>query len=376
MRFLASLLLTMLSAVPTSASPTVSDAEVQQIVAQEIAKVLHPDGIGAAVAIRIGGRTRFFNFGFADRASKRPITPDSLFNLASVSKVFDATLLSLAVVQAEVTLDDPVSQYITELEQGGDIRQVTLGQLATFTSGFTLPQDHPPWPAAHFTLPKFLRQLRNWKIDKDHERGKHYIYSHAGFMLLHVALERKFGMPYGTLLDRRLLRRLDLASTTLPLRGANTVGLLAPPLKVRAVQGYSGSGKPIGKPGNMQGYYHWPGTGQMFSTTRDMAAFLTAQLGEGPEDPLLRRAIALTRRKVAQVDRELHIMQAQAWEVHHVALTIIDKNGGLNNSTTYIGMVPDKQIGAVILINRGELNGRDVGHPMLLRLAGVAGARP
>ena len=283
MRYFAWLLLTMLSAVPTTASPTVNDAEVQHIVAQEIAKVLHPDGIGAAAAIRIGGRSLFFNFGFADRTSKRPITPDSLFNLASVSKVFDATLLSLAVVQGEVTLDDPVSKYITELEQGGDIRQVTLGQLVTFTSGFSLPQDHPPWPQAHFTLPKFLRQLRSWKIDEDHGRGTQYIYSHAGFMLLHVALERKFAMPYGTLLDQRLLRRLGLASTALPLRDANSVGLLAPPLKARAVQGYSGSGKPIGTPGNMQGYYHWPGTGQMFSTARDMAIFLTAQLGEGPE---------------------------------------------------------------------------------------------
>ena len=264
MRYFAWLLLTMLSAVPTSASPAPTDAEVQQIVAQEIGKVLRPEGIGAAVAIRIGGRTLFFNFGFADRASRRPITPDSLFNLASVSKVFDVTLLSLAVGQGEVTLDDPVAKHIGELEQGGDIRQVTLGQLATFTSGFSLPQDHPPWPQAHYTLPAFFHYLRNWKIDKDHARGKQYIYSHAGFMLLHIALERRFGMPYAALLEQRLLRRLDLSATTLPLRGAGSVGQLPPALERRAVQGYAGDGKPIGKPGNMQGYYHWPGTGQMF----------------------------------------------------------------------------------------------------------------
>ena len=69
-------------------------------------------------------------------------------------------------------------------------------------------------------------------------------------------------------------------------------------------------------------------------------------------------------------------MQAQAWEVHHVARKIIDKNGGLNNSTTYIGMIPDQRVGVVILINRGQLNGRDVGHPILLRLTGPVGAAP
>jgi beta-lactamase class C len=369
MRSLSALLITICLASPAGASPEVTDAEVAQIVAQEVGKVLRPDDIGAAVAIRINRRTLFFNFFAADRAGKQPITSESLFNLASVSKVFDATLLSLLVGQGEVRLDEPVTKYIAELASGGDIHQVTLGQLASFTSGFSLPQDGPPWPEAHYSLPKFLRYLRNWKIDEGHERGKQYIYSHAGFMLLHLALERRFAMPYGTLLEQRLLRRLDLPSTTLPLRGANSVARLAPSLLQRAVQGYSGAGKPIGKPGNMQGYYHWPGTGQMFSSARDMAAFLAAQLGEAPDDPLLRDAIELSHREVARTDREPHIRQALAWEVHHVAHTIVDKNGGLNNTTTYIGMIREKRIGAVILVNRGELNGRDVGHPILLRLA-------
>jgi beta-lactamase class C len=374
MRLASALLLSICLAGAAGAAPEATDAQVQHVVAQELGKVLRPDGIGAAVAVRINGRTLFFNFGFADRASKRPITSDSLFNLASVSKVFDTTLLSLLVRQGEVRLDDPVSKYIAELEGGGDIHQVTLGQLATFTSGFSLPQDLPPWPEAHYTLPQFLRYLRYWNIDPDHERGQQYVYSHAGFMLLHLALERRFGVPYGALLEQRLLRRLDLPSTLLPLRGPSSVARLSPSLAGRAVQGYSGKGVPIGRPGNMQGYYHWPGTGQMFSSARDMAVFLTAQLGESPPDPLLQEAIALSHREMARTDREPHIMQAQAWEVHHVGHTIIDKNGGLNNTTTYIGMIAQPRIGAVILINRGELNGRDVGHPILLRLASPAGA--
>ena len=62
-------------------------------------------------------------------------------------------------------------------------------------------------------------------------------------------------------------------------------------------------------------------------------------------------------------------MQAQAWEMHLGRATIIDKNGGLSNSTTYIGMIPSKRIGTIILINRGWLDGREIGHPILLRLA-------
>ena len=102
------------------------DSSVEKIVARELATWPKEPG-GAAVAVRISGRTLFFNGGMADQATKRPLTSDSLFNLASLGKVFDATLLALAVRQGELSLDDPVDKYVTELQQGGDIRKVTLG---------------------------------------------------------------------------------------------------------------------------------------------------------------------------------------------------------------------------------------------------------
>jgi beta-lactamase class C len=65
----------------------------QRTVAQEIEARLPHDGIGgAAVAVRIDGRTLFFNYGSADLAQKRPVTSDSLFNIASIRKVFEARL--------------------------------------------------------------------------------------------------------------------------------------------------------------------------------------------------------------------------------------------------------------------------------------------
>jgi predicted acylesterase/phospholipase RssA len=78
---------------------------------------------GVAVALRIKGRSLFFNYGWADHANKRPITTDTLFNLASLRKVFEATLLAQAVRNGNLRLDDPVAKYVVELQQGGDIRQ-------------------------------------------------------------------------------------------------------------------------------------------------------------------------------------------------------------------------------------------------------------
>src|SRR5262245_46313650 len=144
MRFLTGVVIaavTVRLAGPVGAMSAASDAEVERVVAQEIHKVFAPGG--AAVAVRIDGRTLFFNFGLADCTSKRPITSDSLFNLASVGKVFDVTLLALAVGQGAVAFDDPVAKYIAELRPGGDIRQVKLGQLVSLTSSFDLQPDTP-----------------------------------------------------------------------------------------------------------------------------------------------------------------------------------------------------------------------------------------
>jgi beta-lactamase class C len=94
-----------------------ADSSVGRIVAQELANWPKEPG-GVAVAVWVSGRALFFNRGIADQATKRPLTSDSLFNLASLGKVFDATLLALAVRQGEVSLDDPVDKYVTELQQG------------------------------------------------------------------------------------------------------------------------------------------------------------------------------------------------------------------------------------------------------------------
>jgi beta-lactamase class C len=174
-------------------------------------------------------------------------------------------------------------------------------------------------------------------------------------------------VPYSALLEQRLLYPGGFFSTTLPVRGADDVALLPPSLMSRAVQGYRGDGKRIGKPGHMEGHYYWPGSGQMFSTARDLAALLALHLGELPVDPLLREAVALTHREVASLRPE--VMQAQAWEVYDGLVPIIDKNGGLSNVTAYIGMIPGKRLGTVILINRGDLDGRHFGQPILQRLA-------
>ena len=158
-------------AAPIEGARAMTDGEVERLVAKDIAAIVPADRAGGvAVAVRIDGRTLFFNYGFADLATRRPVTTDALFNLASVRKPFEAALLAQAVKRGELALDDPVARYVTELEQGGYVRRITLGQLATHTSGLLLPTDHPPWPHYQYRFADFIRVLNNWV--PEHGKGR------------------------------------------------------------------------------------------------------------------------------------------------------------------------------------------------------------
>jgi beta-lactamase class C len=345
-----------------------SSSDEDKIVAQKILPLVGETG-GVAVAIRMNGHTSFFNYGMADR--KRPITSDVLFNLGSVGKVFDSALLTLADKRGELNLDDPVAKYVVELQQGGDIRWITLRQLASYTSGFVLPQDHAPWPEDTFTLPEFVDTLNAWTSDMNHEPGKQVIYSHGGFVLIHLALERRFGVPFDALMTQHLLKPLGLRSTTLPMASPNATlhprGEIPEAFARRAVQGYSEDGDPVGAPGDLHGYYHWLGTGQMYATVRDMAVFLAAALGELPDQAVLHEAIR--RAQLGTFPIAEGVDQALAWEVHRGDKTIVDKYGGMVNASAYIGMIPDRKLGIVILGNRGSMAVSGAGRSILRALA-------
>ena len=278
----------------------------------------------------------------------------------------EATLLAQAVRNGELTLEEPVAKYVTELARDNDIGRVTLGHLATHTSGLLLPQDHPPWPDWGYTLPEFIRTLNEWKADKP--PGMQHTYTHGGYILLQLALERRYGTTIDELIEQRILRPLGMTSTTLPWGDESPRGHLSPEEKRRAVQGYADDGTPLGLPGSQESYYHWRGTGQIYSSPHDMALFLAANLGEMPVEQSLREAMRLAQKGIVTIGPRNR--QGLAWEISFGdEPTIIEKYGGLHNASAYIGMMPHRKLGIVILGNRGNQYPNEVGRRIMLDLA-------
>lgn len=328
-------------------------AQVRDVVASELAPTARPaDPGGLAAALYAGRHVQFFSYGLADETAKRPVTPDTLFNLASLRKTFEATLVALGMLRGELAFDDPLPKYLPGLH-GSYIRGVTVGELVTHTSGLLLPTDHPPWPKVSFSREQFLDMINSWTPPAGEAPGRQRIYTHAGYVLLQLVLEARYSAPVHELVATRILKPLGMSSTFLPERGRDNRATLSRDLMQRLAQGYSDQGVAIGAPASQQSYFDFPGTGQMFSCARDLAIFVSACVDGRAVAPELRNALQMTQRESFRVDAKFG--QAMAWETVHLdRLTLIDKPGGLNNASGYLGLVPGRRLGIVLLANRGE----------------------
>jgi beta-lactamase class C len=99
-----------------------------------------------------------------------------------------------------------------------------------------------------------------------------------------------------------------------------------------------------------------------------MATFLAANMGELADHAPMESGMTLAQQPVFTVNP--HFSQALAWQnVKSGNLTILDKNGGLPNTSTWIGFTPQRKIGVVILCNRGKQTATKIGRQILHALA-------
>ena len=99
-----------------------------------------------------------------------------------------------------------------------------------------------------------------------------------------------------------------------------------------------------------------------------MALFLAANLGEMPGEQSLREAMRLAQE--GRVTIGPRNRQGLAWEISFGdEPTIIEKYGGLHNASAYIGMMPHRKLGIVILGNRANQYPNEVGRRIMLNLA-------
>lgn len=157
------------------------------------------------VEVAVGGQVAFAGtYGLADIEQGAPVTRDTVFRLASITKTFTAVLILALVEDGVLKLDDPLSRHVPELAAA---RGVTLYQLLVHTSGIPDYAEDPAG-AATKSVAKTPADMLAWIVALtprlQFEPGSKWAYSNSNYALLGLVAERVSGRRLAELYSQRL----------------------------------------------------------------------------------------------------------------------------------------------------------------------------
>lgn len=293
----------------------------------------------------------------------------AVFEIGSVTKVFTALLLAIAVERGEARLEDPLSAHLppgSRVPRRGDT-EITLLHLATHTSGLPRLPPHFLWealrhredPYAGLTTARVLATLAETRPRRD--PGERFRYSNFGGGLLGLALAYTAGVDYETLVRERIARPLGMSDTMITL-DEDRLSRVAPGTKRR--------GKSAG-PWTLSGL---AGAGALRSTVADLLTFVRAQMGVLPAGlPAdLAAAIPVTHEERGRGGRLAPALRmGLGWlllPIGRQKLETVWHNGGTGGYRSYVGWAPAIH-SAVVVLSSNARSVDPIGTRVLLALA-------
>lgn len=187
---------------------TINFSELEAAVNEELKATNTP---GAAVAVVIGDRVVFAKgFGVSDIETGILVNPETLFRIASSTKMLTAAAAVTLAEQGKLKLDAPIGKYVPGLSPR--LAQVTMHQLLSHTAG--IRDGHSFYgPHDDEALASFVR---TWTDDfLIAQPGELFSYSNLGLVLTARALEGASGKPYADVMNDVLFQPLGMRRTTL-----------------------------------------------------------------------------------------------------------------------------------------------------------------
>jgi CubicO group peptidase (beta-lactamase class C family) len=323
------------------AAGPVEVADLEPMLRRELASAQKPGGPlapGTGAGLAIGavkhGSRRVLTYGTAK--------PDSLFEIASVSKTFTGLLLARMAGQGKVRLDQPVRELLPEgtaKKPRGE--EITLLDLVTHHSGLprmpgNLNRADPDNPYANYTAADLYDYMRRRGVEKPPEAE--IVYSNLGFGLLGQALADRAGTNWPSLVQSVI---------TGPLGMKDTVVELSPEQQGRFMQGHDHGHHPVHAWDVASGL---AGAGALRSTAGDMLTYLEANLHPERTPPAAALASAL---------RKSHELQAVVGPASRVALAwgyrpeydAYQHSGGTGGFSSYACFSPKGDHAVIVLLN-------------------------
>lgn len=227
---------------------------------------------GVAVAWVDADGAAFFQAGKYSEADPRTVTPDTQFELGSITKVFTALLLAESERLGQVSRHDPAAKFLLPADDPAQaaLAKITLLSLTTHTSGLPrLPSNlglKPQTAADPYAAYDRAMLINALKMDgPPAPTGRAMVYSNFGVAVLGEALAAAWGTSYADALRVHVLAPLGMHDTTLGLVDSPVPSNLAP-------------GHVEEKPVPNWTFQAVAPAGALRSSARDMAIFISAFL--------------------------------------------------------------------------------------------------
>jgi beta-lactamase class C len=337
-------------------------SQLDRVVDEAVRPVMKENNVpGLAVAVAVGGKRYFFNYGIASTESGQKVTEDTIFEIGSISKTFTATLASYAEVRGTLSLSDSASKHLPALA-GSSFDAISVLDLGTYTAG-GLPLQFPDDVTDQ---DKMIAYFRSWR--PAYAAGTYRQYSNPSIGLFGYLAARSMGKPFNDLMEEKLFPELGLTHTYIRVP-QNQMGNYA--------YGYSKDNRPVRvTPGVLDSEAYGVKT-----TAADMIRFVEANMNGSKLDETLQRAIAATHTGYYKVG---DMVQGLGWEMYGYPADLdrllagnssemaykpneasrlapplssqegmlINKTGSTNGFGAYVAFAPSKGIGIVMLANK------------------------
>ena len=207
-----------------SATDNVNISALDKTVDRLVGNYINTIGnVGVSVAVFYNGKDYYYNYGETVKDNLQLPNQKTLYQIASITKTFTATLLAKAVVDKKVGLQDAITKYLPDsVAENPDLQNITLQQLSNHSSGlprlpanFWLTGNNILQPYENYDDNALFAFLKQFKAIR--KPGETYEYSNLAVGVLGVILERIYKKPYEQLLLENIVEPLGLTHTKIVL---------------------------------------------------------------------------------------------------------------------------------------------------------------